>query len=279
MRRSYRSRGLAVNTQQGGYQDKSAKKKSLLKQDELEMSKNSLALDDIRKSHRYERRQKNVSDRAVSKRSRSQRFIKRSVDVFVSIFVLVAGFPFFLAIAIFIKLTSRGPVFFKQERIGENGKPFILLKLRTMKTDADDSHHKEFCKQFIEGKLDSEKEEDEQVYKIVDDPRITGIGRFLRKTSLDELPQFINILRGEMTLVGPRPPLRYEYEYYDNWHKLRLKVRPGLTGLWQVSGRSSVSFQEMVMLDLYYIENWSMMMDIKIVLKTVPVMLKGSGGY
>jgi len=243
------------------------------------MSKNSLALDDIRKSHRYERRQNNVSDGAVSKRSRSQRFIKRSVDVLVSVFVIVAGFPFFLAIAIFIKLTSRGPVFFKQERIGENGRPFILLKLRTMRTDTDDSRHKEFCKQFIEGKLEDGEREEDQVYKIVDDPRITGIGRFLRKSSLDELPQFINILRGEMTLVGPRPPLRYEYEYYDNWHKLRLKVRPGLTGLWQVSGRSSVSFQEMVMLDLYYIENWSMMMDIKIVLKTIPVMLKGSGGY
>lgn len=245
------------------------------------MSKNSLALDNIKRSQRSERRQRNVDEQAVGERSVWQRFIKRAGDIAVSILVIFFGFPFFLAIAIFIKLTSKGPVFFKQERIGEDGKTFILLKLRTMRVDADDSHHKEFCEQFIKGNLSEEKVDngDEKVYKIVDDPRITGIGKFLRKSSLDELPQFLNILKGEMTLVGPRPPLKYEYKHYDNWHKLRLKVRPGLTGLWQVSGRSSVSFQEMVMLDLYYIENWSLMMDIKIVLRTIPVMLKGSGGY
>jgi lipopolysaccharide/colanic/teichoic acid biosynthesis glycosyltransferase len=245
------------------------------------MSKNSLALDNIKRTQRSERRQKNVDVASVGERSRLQRFVKRSLDILISISVIVLGFPFFLAISIFIKLTSKGPVFFKQERIGENGEPFVLLKLRTMRIDADDSHHKEFCEQFIKGNLEEEEVSngDASVYKIVDDPRITGIGKFLRKSSLDELPQFINILKGEMTLVGPRPPLKYEYKHYDNWHKLRLKVRPGLTGLWQVSGRSSVSFQEMVMLDLYYIENWSLMMDIRIVLNTIPVMLKGSGGY
>ena len=114
---------------------------------------------------------------------------------------------------------------------------------------------------------------------MTDDPRITAVGGFLRKTSLDELPQFINILRGEMTIVGPRPPLPYEYECYDEWHKLRLKVRPGLTGLWQVNGRSAVPFHEMVKMDIYYIENWSLMLDFKIMLKTVPVMLAGMGGH
>ena len=149
-----------------------------------------------------------------------------------------------------------------------------------MRTDCDDSLHREFTRNFIQGRLpepslDAEKSE---IYKMTDDPRITAVGGFLRKTSLDELPQFINILKGEMTIVGPRPPLPYEYECYDEWHKLRLKVRPGLTGLWQVSGRSTVPFHEMVMMDIYYIENWSMLLDLKIMFKTVPVMLAGTGG-
>ena len=119
----------------------------------------------------------------------------------------------------------------------------------------------------------------DNLYKIAGDPRVTAVGSFLRKTSLDELPQFINILKGEMTIVGPRPPLEYEYKHYEDWHKLRLEVRPGLTGLWQVSGRSSVPFHEMVMLDLYYIEQWSLALDLKIMLRTLPVMLAGTGGF
>ena len=120
---------------------------------------------------------------------------------------------------------------------------------------------------------------DSSIYKLKNDPRITSVGNFLRRTSLDELPQFINILKGEMTLVGPRPPLQYEYDCYKEWHKLRLSVKPGLTGLWQVNGRSSVPFHEMVKLDLYYIGNWSLLLDFKIVIRTVPVMFAGTGGY
>jgi exopolysaccharide biosynthesis polyprenyl glycosylphosphotransferase len=220
------------------------------------------------------------TDHAIVRRSKIKRFLKRSADILLSIAVLVLGFPFFLAIALLIKLTSRGPVFFKQERVGENGEGFALFKFRTMRTDCDDSLHREFTRNFIQGRTPDSCLDDGSsgVYKLTNDPRITAVGGFLRKTSLDELPQFINILKGEMTVVGPRPPMPYEYECYDDWHKLRLKVRPGLTGLWQVSGRSSVPFHEMVMMDIYYIENWSLLLDLKIIFKTVPVMLAGTGG-
>jgi len=220
-------------------------------------------------------------DHVNFKRSRIDRFLKRSTDIVISLGVLVLGFPFLLAIALLIKLTSRGPVFFKQERVGEDGRSFALFKFRTMRTDCDDSIHREFTRNFIQGRLPepSLDASDCAVYKLTDDPRITAVGGFLRKTSLDELPQFINILRGEMTIVGPRPPLQYEYECYDEWAKQRLKVRPGLTGLWQVSGRSAVSFKEMVHMDIYYIENWSLLLDFNIMLKTVPVMLSGTGGH
>lgn len=220
------------------------------------------------------------TDHAIRRRSASERLLKRMIDVTVSLGVLVLGFPFFLAIALLIKITSKGPVFFRQERIGEDGGVFGLFKFRTMRTDCDDSLHREFTRNFIHGRLpeSSLDEKNGSVYKMVDDPRVTAVGGFLRKTSLDELPQFINILKGEMTIVGPRPPLPYEYECYDEWHKLRLKVRPGLTGLWQVSGRSSVPFQEMVMMDIYYIERWSLLLDLKIMLRTLPVMLAGTGG-
>ncbi len=211
----------------------------------------------------------------------SQRLAKRLVDVGVSLTVIILGLPFYLAVALLIKLTSRGPVFYSQKRIGEQGRVFTLFKFRTMRPDSDDSIHREFTRSFIEGRMPNSSldEKTPSVYKLTNDPRITAVGNFLRKTSLDELPQFINILRGEMTLVGPRPPLQYELEYYEEWHKLRLEVRPGLTGLWQVSGRSSVSFDEMVKLDLYYIEHWSLLLDLKIMMRTIPVMLFGSGGY
>ncbi len=211
----------------------------------------------------------------------AERFVKRLVDVAASLFVVVVGFPFFLAIALLIKLTSKGPVLFAQERIGENGEVFTLFKFRTMRLDTDDSIHREFTRRFIEGRLANSAvdEQSASVYKLKADPRVTPVGRFLRKTSLDEFPQFLNVLRGEMTMVGPRPPLSYEMEHYQDWHKLRLAVKPGLTGLWQVSGRSAVPFNEMVMLDLYYIEHWSLLLDFKIMLRTIPVMLFGSGGF
>ncbi len=205
---------------------------------------------------------------------------KRAFDVVFSLAVIVLGMPFFALIAALIKLTSEGPVLFVQERIGLDGRPFRFYKFRTMTVDAGDDVHREFVTRFIHGNVMELRDgEGQRVFKLTRDPRVTSIGRFLRRTSLDELPQFINVLRGEMSIVGPRPPLAYEYEHYREWHKGRMVVRPGLTGLWQVSGRSTVPFDEMVMLDLYYIENWSFLLDLKIILRTLPVMFFGSGGY
>ncbi len=243
--------------------------------------KDSLALrkDDI--AQEYAKRRINGAGFKARERTKWERFSKRFIDLSVSLMVLFLGLPFFLAISILIKLTSKGPVFFTQERIGEDGKEFTFFKFRTMRANVDDTIHREFTRKFIQGDISDSNLDtpDASVYKLKEDPRITGVGRFLRATSLDELPQFINIIRGEMSVVGPRPPLKYEYKYYDEWHKLRLKAKPGITGLWQVSGRSSVPFQEMVLLDLYYIENWSHILDIKIMFRTIPVMLSGTGGY
>ena len=216
--------------------------------------------------------------------------IKRLIDIAFSAFVMVFGLPFYLLIALLIKLTSEGPVLFVQERVGTNGKPFRFYKFRTMMEGNCDKSHRSFAADFIKGNLDGNGNGNGKangngngngsgVYKMTQDPRVTSIGRFLRKTSLDELPQFLNVLKGEMTLVGPRPPCTYEIDHYQEWHKRRLEVKPGLTGLWQVSGRSTVPFDEMVKIDLYYIENWSLLLDLKIILKTIPIMLSGSGGY
>jgi exopolysaccharide biosynthesis polyprenyl glycosylphosphotransferase len=209
---------------------------------------------------------------------------KRWIDILVSLIVLVFGFPFHLLVAGLIKLTSDGPVLFAQERVGRDGKAFQMYKFRTMLCGNNDELHRNFARDFINGKTNggngnNGNRSNRNVFKIVDDPRVTSIGKFLRKTSLDELPQFINVLKGEMSLVGPRPPLKYELDHYKEWHKQRLSVKPGLTGLWQVSGRSTVPFDEMVELDIFYIENWSLLLDIKIILRTAPVMLRGFGGY
>jgi exopolysaccharide biosynthesis polyprenyl glycosylphosphotransferase len=245
------------------------------------MRKQSMALDSTQKLQQLTESLVSPAGLRFRERMWAERFFKRLIDIFASVLVVVVGFPFFLAIALLIKLTSKGPVFFYQQRIGEGGDIFTLYKFRTMRQDADDSIHREFTRSFIEGRMSNSSldEKAPSIYKLADDPRVTSVGNFLRKTSLDELPQFINILRGEMTIVGPRPPLQYELEYYEEWHKLRLKVKPGLTGLWQVSGRSSVPFNEMVKLDLYYIEHWSLLLDLKIMLRTIPVMFFGSGGY
>jgi exopolysaccharide biosynthesis polyprenyl glycosylphosphotransferase len=207
--------------------------------------------------------------------------IKRAIDIGSSLFVLVFGIPFYALIAVLIKLTSEGPVLFAQERIGQDGKPFKFYKFRTMVLNNDDEVHRQFAVNFIKGTVMNEvhPSNGQNVYKIVKDPRVTPIGKFLRRTSLDELPQFINVLKGEMSLVGPRPPLNYEIAHYKEWHKKRLFAKPGLTGLWQVSGRSTVPFEEMVALDLYYIENWSLLFDLKIILRTIPVMFFGFGAF
>ena len=198
---------------------------------------------------------------------------KRVFDaVFTSIGIVLLFIPF-LVIALLIKLTSKGPVFYTHTRIGKDCKPFKFYKFRTMLVGADDAAHRDFVTDFIQsGGADGVK-------KITNDPRVTPIGRFLRKTSLDELPQLINVLKGDMSLVGPRPCLPYELENYQQWHRRRLSVIPGCTGLWQVAGRSAVDFNDMVILDLFYIDNMSPLFDLRIIFRTLPVMLLAKGGH
>ena len=205
--------------------------------------------------------------------------VKRSMDVAGSLAALIALAPLFLMIAAAIKLTSKGPVFFRQQRIGQHGIPFTFLKFRSMRANNDASAHKEYVRQLIAGCADSKPSGNGSgVFKLTNDNRITKIGSFLRRTSLDELPQFINVLCGEMSLVGPRPAIGYEVEAYDIWHRRRiLEARPGITGLWQVQGRSRVTFDEMVRLDLKYATTWSPWMDVKILLKTPTAALFGDG--
>jgi exopolysaccharide biosynthesis polyprenyl glycosylphosphotransferase len=196
-----------------------------------------------------------------------QAVAKRSFDLVVTGVVSLVFLPVFLTIALAVKLTSTGPVFFSQERVGYHGRPFKILKFRTMVVDAEER---------LEQLLDL-NEATGPLFKMKDDPRITRVGRFLRKWSLDELPQLWNVLRGDMSLVGPRPPLSREVAQYEDWQMSRLEVRPGLTGLWQVSGRSELPFDDYVRLDLFYIENWSMAYDLFILAKTVPTLATARG--
>jgi exopolysaccharide biosynthesis polyprenyl glycosylphosphotransferase len=208
--------------------------------------------------------------------------IKRVMDIVGSGMLMLVISPILALIAIAIKLTSKGPVVFKQERLGLLGKRFYCLKFRTMYTNNDPKIHQEYVSQYIAGKQQSSNQGTgaQPVYKITNDPRVTSVGRLLRKTSLDELPQFWNVLRGEMSLVGPRPPVPYEFEIYDPWHRRKvLEVKPGVTGLWQVSGRSRTRFDEMVRLDLRYCQSWSLWLDIKILLATPGAIFSGDGAY
>lgn len=213
--------------------------------------------------------------------------VKRLIDIVGSGIGLILSTPIFLVIAALIKLTSEGPVFFRQQRIGQHGTPFTFLKFRTMFTNNDHSVHKEFVQQLIAGKVKPNSNGNGNgngnghgVYKIKSDPRITRIGSFLRRSSLDELPQLINVLRGEMSLVGPRPPVRYEVDAYEIWHRGRLmEAKPGITGLWQVNGRSRVKFDEMVRLDIRYARTWSLWLDMKILFRTPRAVLLGEGAY
>jgi exopolysaccharide biosynthesis polyprenyl glycosylphosphotransferase len=218
----------------------------------------------------------------TASRKRVPLVIKRVMDIVGGAALLLVLSPLLAAIAAIIKLTSKGPVIFEQERLGRSGARFKCLKFRTMYTDNDPKIHKEYIQQFISGNEESANGNGSQrpVYKIVNDPRITTVGRFLRKTSLDELPQFWNVLRGEMSLVGPRPPVLYEFEIYDIWHRRRiLDVKPGVTGLWQVSGRSRTRFDDMVRLDLRYCQTWSLWLDLKILLSTPRAVFGGDGAY
>ncbi|HYJ47271.1 MAG TPA: sugar transferase, partial [Pyrinomonadaceae bacterium] len=212
--------------------------------------------------------------------SSAARIIKRASDIIIASIALAILSPFWLIIALVIKLDSRGPVFYKQERVGMDGRIFLFYKFRTMRTDADDATHREYQQKYIAGRAEATLVEGERpAYKLVSDARITRAGRLLRRLSLDELPQLLNVLRGDMSIVGPRPPIPYEVEAYQLWHRKRLDMKPGLTGLWQVSGRNRLPFDEMVRLDLFYIENWSLLLDLKIILRTLPVMLRGDDAY
>jgi exopolysaccharide biosynthesis polyprenyl glycosylphosphotransferase len=210
-------------------------------------------------------------------------FFKRVIDIIVSSLAILLLSPVLCIISLLIMSTSKGPVLFRQERLGQFGKKFIFLKFRSMHVNSDDAIHREYTKKLITENKATEENSDgvhAPLYKIRNDPRITPIGEFLRKTSLDELPQLLNVFRGEMSLVGPRPPIPYEFENYDIWHRYRLlKVKPGITGLWQVTGRSSTTFDEMVRLDLKYIQEWSLWLDFKILLLTPWVVIKGKGAY
>jgi exopolysaccharide biosynthesis polyprenyl glycosylphosphotransferase len=204
--------------------------------------------------------------------------IKRAIDISSSAALLVALAPLLLVVAVLVKLKSPGPVFFRQVRVGRMMKPFTMLKFRTMRVNADHAIHHEFVSNFIKSKANARDAGAGAVFKLESDPRITPIGRFLRKTSIDELPQLLNVLRGDMSLVGPRPPLQYEVDQYQRWHCRRvLEAKPGLTGLWQVSGRSRTTFDEMVRLDLRYARTRSLWTDLKILLATPAAVIVGKG--
>lgn len=220
-------------------------------------------------------------DLAKGFESRTSAFlVKRFIDIAGSLVGLLFLSPVLLAIATMIKATSRGPILFRQVRIGQHGRRFTFLKFRSMYTNSDSAIHEDYVKRFIAGSSETHPTGDGQnkIYKLTADPRITSLGRFLRKTSLDELPQLLNVLKGDMSLVGPRPPVPYEFAHYDLWHRQRLvAVKPGITGLWQVDGRSRVTFDEMVRLDIRYARSWSLWLDIKILLQTPRAVISGSG--
>ena len=216
--------------------------------------------------------------------NRLGRATKRLIDVLGSLLLLAILSPVFFVIAAAVKLTSRGPVLFRQKRIGEHGTPFTFLKFRSMYVDNDASEHKEYVLQLIAGRAlkhptdGNRNGNSEGIFKLTNDSRITPVGSFLRRTSLDELPQLVNVLRGEMSLVGPRPPVPYEVEAYATWHRRRLlEARPGITGLWQVYGRSRIGFDDMVRLDLRYARNCSPWLDLKILVQTPRAVIAGDG--
>ena len=210
--------------------------------------------------------------------SNGARILKRTFDLLVAALSIVLLLPLWLLVALIIKLDSKGPVFYTQERVGMDGRLFLLYKFRTMKAGADPELHREYQKAFIAGHAEANVGNDAKpTYKLLADPRITRIGKILRRTSLDEVPQLLNVLTGDMSIVGPRPPIPYEVEAYELWHRKRLDMKPGLTGLWQVSGRNRLPFEEMVRLDLFYIENWSLLLDLKIILRTGFVMIGREG--
>lgn len=207
---------------------------------------------------------------------------KRALDIIGSVMLIVLLFPVFLFVGIAVKLTSKGPILFRQKRIGQFGRRFTFLKFRSMYTDTDSQVHQQYVQAFIQqsknGQGADESLKQNGLFKLSHDPRITPLGHFLRKTSLDELPQLFNVLTGTMSLVGPRPPVPYEAEHYDIWHRRRvLEARPGITGPWQVKGRSRTTFEDMVRLDLQYIDTWSLGTDLKLLIQTPWTVIKCEG--
>jgi lipopolysaccharide/colanic/teichoic acid biosynthesis glycosyltransferase len=216
------------------------------------------------------------------KRQRLADLLKRTIDILGSLGLLVLLAPVFVMLGVAIKLTSNGPILFRQTRIGRRGKPFTLLKFRSMYVDADSQAHEQYIRDFIARGRDGDGEPEglkqDGHFKLSRDSRITPLGHFIRRKSVDELPQVLNVLAGSMSLVGPRPHPPYEVEWYDTWHLRRvLEARPGLTGLWQVKGRSRTTYDDMVRLDLKYIDNWSVWNDLKILLQTSWAVVKGEG--
>jgi lipopolysaccharide/colanic/teichoic acid biosynthesis glycosyltransferase len=206
--------------------------------------------------------------------SRIKRVLDIAFTLLISPLILLVG----VVIAVCIKLDSEGPIFYRQKRIGLHGVEFEMLKFRSMYVNCDDQLHRVSIEKFMNGHKLNDDQAGATAYKVIHDPRITRVGRIIRKTSLDELPQFWNVLLGEMTLVGPRPPLSYEVELYSSRDWLRLSGKPGLTGLWQVYGRSRVTFENMVDMDIMYLQQQSLWQDIKLIFLTIPVMLLGRGG-
>lgn len=206
--------------------------------------------------------------------------LKKAIDFIGAIAALVLFSPVILLTAVLIKLTSPGPVLFRQERLGFKGKPFTFLKFRSMYINSEDQIHQEYVKKLIRGNSNeiNNGSQESPFYKIKSDPRVTPIGRFIRKTSLDELPQLWNVLKGDMSLVGPRPPIPYEVKEYQNWHYRRvLEAKPGITGLWQVTGRNTTTFDDMVRLDIHYTQNWTLALDFKIMAGTIQAIFKADG--
>jgi exopolysaccharide biosynthesis polyprenyl glycosylphosphotransferase len=210
--------------------------------------------------------------------SSSARLLKRTSDLVIAVLALSLLLPLWLLIALLIKMDSHGKILYVQERVGMDGRIFLVYKFRTMHTGVNDEVHREYQRKFIAGRDEANVGDQERpAYKLRSDPRITRVGRLLRSWSLDEVPQLLNVLRGEMSVVGPRPPIPYEVEAYELWHRKRLDMKPGVTGLWQVSGRNRLPFEEMVKLDIFYIENWSLLLDLRILLRTAGVILRGDG--
>jgi lipopolysaccharide/colanic/teichoic acid biosynthesis glycosyltransferase len=218
----------------------------------------------------------------LNESKRASLLLKRLIDIVGSASALILLSPVFATLALLIKLTSKGPVFFRQQRLGQFQVPSVFLKFRSMHVTTDTEIHREYVKNFIAGRAEPNSANGRQrrVYKLTNDPRVTWIGKFMRRTSLDEIPQFWNVLMGQMSLVGPRPPIGYEIEVYEIWHRRRLlEAKPGITGLWQVHGRSRTTFDDMVRLDLRYSRMCSPVSDLKILLQTPRAVFSGDGAY